>query len=338
MDENEGTRSESSNVDRDWKSFERLVALIEETLGPAGVVLKSPDHIRDLLTGSAREVDASIRYKIGSAPVLITVECRRRNSTEDSTWIEQLACKKGDIGADKTIAVSSSGFSGPAIAKARLKGIETRTLTDITANDVLSWCGLDCIHFVPPSITILEMHFLDEAGTAVREDEIAEATLEAIRRDNVNAHVLQSSKGPITVNNILNSYQREFAGTEYDINHGVQLGGETQRKTILCRVDPTQNWVQTLHGVRSILHIVFMVDVKLELRTIPMNRIYRYRSPESGIVDGVEFVIPEFSGKGTESMRVLLQNGPEFGFKATLQRSEEPRTLMKREGEGPHDE
>lgn len=116
----------------DWREFEKLVARIERALAPRGAIVKSPDRVRDLYTGSLREVDASIRYKIGTTPILITVECRKRDSVQDDTWMEQLATKKHKIGAAKTIAVSSSGFTAPATETARYLGIEVRRIRKIT--------------------------------------------------------------------------------------------------------------------------------------------------------------------------------------------------------------
>ena len=103
--------------EEDWREFERLVARIERDLAPRGAVVRSPDRVPDLVTGSLREVDASIRFTVGSAPILITIECRRRAAVQDDTWIEQLAAKKEKVGAAKTIAVSASGFSEPASAR-----------------------------------------------------------------------------------------------------------------------------------------------------------------------------------------------------------------------------
>ena len=57
----------------EWKQFERLVARIEATLVPQGAVVRSPDRIPDLYTGSLREVDGSIRFNVGSASILITL-------------------------------------------------------------------------------------------------------------------------------------------------------------------------------------------------------------------------------------------------------------------------
>ncbi len=68
-------------MSKDWREFEKRVARIEAALAPSGAVVKSPDRVRDLVTGSYREVDASIRYKVGTVPVLITIECRKRTTT-----------------------------------------------------------------------------------------------------------------------------------------------------------------------------------------------------------------------------------------------------------------
>jgi len=115
------------------------VARIERAASPRGAVVTSPDRIRDLTTGQMREVDASIRHKVGTAEVLITVECRKRDRKGDDTWIEQLATKRSKIGAAKTIAVSSAGFTSSATKSAKHFGIELRTLSEVSAADIESW-------------------------------------------------------------------------------------------------------------------------------------------------------------------------------------------------------
>ena len=53
------------------RQFEELVSRIEGSLVPTGAVIKSPDHVTDKITGEVREIDVSIRYKIGSVEILI---------------------------------------------------------------------------------------------------------------------------------------------------------------------------------------------------------------------------------------------------------------------------
>ena len=123
----------------DWRTFEMLVARIERVAAPHNAVVKSPDRLPDLTTGKMREVDASIRLKVGTTEVLLTVECRRRNRKDDDTWIEQLATKRQKLGAAKTIAVSASGFTSSAMLSAKQFGIELRTLSEVSAPDIEGW-------------------------------------------------------------------------------------------------------------------------------------------------------------------------------------------------------
>lgn len=122
-----------------WRELEKLVAVIEGAMLPTGATVKSPDRILDKVSGSLREVDASIRYKVGTTPILITVECRDRTSVQDATWIEQLATKRSSIGANQTIAVATQGFSKPAQRTAKAFGIELRTVSEIDATIVQGW-------------------------------------------------------------------------------------------------------------------------------------------------------------------------------------------------------
>jgi hypothetical protein len=138
------------------RTFEMLVARIEGLLGQ-GAIIKSPDHIADLSTGTLREVDASIRYKVGSVDTLMTVECRERSNAQDVQWIEQLATKKANIGAMHTIAVSAKGFSAEAEAKAKTLGISTRRLQDVADKDIKAWPSTLEVTEVEKSITLAQM-------------------------------------------------------------------------------------------------------------------------------------------------------------------------------------
>src|SRR4051812_12925997 len=98
-------------MSKDWKEFEELVARIESALVPIGAVVKPNDRIKNNLTGRKRQVDASIRFTLGTSPILITVECRKRKHKQDDTWIEQVVAKKQNLGASKTIAVTTEDVS-----------------------------------------------------------------------------------------------------------------------------------------------------------------------------------------------------------------------------------
>ena len=133
--------------DEEWREFERLVARIEADADNHGMIVTSPDRIKSKATGRLREVDASIRARVGSSEVLITLECRRRAKVQDVTWIEQLASKRIAIGADRTIAVSASGFTAGAEAIGEMNGISLRRLADVSVADINSLLQLDFVLF-----------------------------------------------------------------------------------------------------------------------------------------------------------------------------------------------
>jgi len=150
-----------------WRDFERLVARIEQVLAGDGVTITAPDRIRSLITDRYREVDASLRSRVGSAELLVTVECRRRGAKQDITWIEQLGSKKQAIGAARTIAVSSSSFSSDALRAAKHYGIDLRNLSEISDAEIQDWAlprfvvhvYKECDLVKPP-----EVRFLAEKG------------------------------------------------------------------------------------------------------------------------------------------------------------------------------
>ncbi len=123
---------------RKGKDVEEIVEKLNKLiLGPEWEI-KSPDYIIDKITGQLREVDVSIRRKADYLPILMIVECRDRD-IEDVRWIEQLVTKCNNLGADKLIAVSSTGFTEPAKKSAKHYGIVTQVLSKITPDDINSW-------------------------------------------------------------------------------------------------------------------------------------------------------------------------------------------------------
>src|SRR5258708_5578560 len=120
------TRSRARLTMNSHREFELFVSRVEGALSPVGATVKSPDYILDAVTGEPREVDAAIPYDADGAPVLITLECRERSRVQDVTWIEQLVTNRAHIKADRTIAISSSGFPEPALRAAAYHGISAR--------------------------------------------------------------------------------------------------------------------------------------------------------------------------------------------------------------------
>lgn len=139
---------------RKGRFLEILVSLLEKTLGDEAHIT-TPDRLADRDTGEPREVDIAIRTTIGSTSVLIIAECRDRKRPQDSRWIEELATKAVSVGAARVIAVSSSGFTGPAREKARRLGVEVRDIRDLTPATVAEAFRVGGVSMLTPRMTLL---------------------------------------------------------------------------------------------------------------------------------------------------------------------------------------
>ena len=126
---------------RAGRALEILTARIEHAVSGSGVAVRSPDHLADNVAGGTREVDVSLRTRVGSADVVVIVECRDRGRVADVTWIEQIAKKRDAVGASKAIAVSSDTFSKKALKAANHYGIDARTLSQVNREEIKNWAG-----------------------------------------------------------------------------------------------------------------------------------------------------------------------------------------------------
>jgi len=124
---------------RAGRDLERLVATIEELLGSADVEIKSPDYVIGVNSGARREIDVSLRTRVGSVEILVILEVRDRKDIEDVTWIEQLATKRDDVRASKVVAISSAGFSKGARELAERLGVELRSVDSLTGESIANW-------------------------------------------------------------------------------------------------------------------------------------------------------------------------------------------------------
>jgi hypothetical protein len=153
---------------RKGKDLELLVAHLEDHLGPLGIRVESPDFIPDKDALQLREVDISLRSQIGSSNILVIVECRDRKGDEDVRWIEQLSKKRESVGADKAVAVSSSGFSEPAKIKAMKENIELRTLSEVDTDEIGKWFKGKEGTYLITNILFKDISFILSDGTKLK--------------------------------------------------------------------------------------------------------------------------------------------------------------------------
>jgi hypothetical protein len=273
-----------------WREFEKFVARIERAMAPSGAVVKSPDKIADNLTGELREVDASVRYKVGTSNVLITIECRNRSSVEDVRWIEQIVEKKRSIGASITVAVSSSGFSEPAIKKASASGIEIRTLTDATAGDFVQWLKVQNVLLDANEWSFVGLAL--ELYDAPSDAELTPDFLRVLREDGHHALIfIRNSDGKrFHIENMLIELQKRNPSI-----FGADLppDGTKMRRNLHQPFDRKCLYVETTKGNFDIrvMHIDLLVSRTKTL--VPVSKLKQYSDPASPLVQTAEWILLE---------------------------------------------
>lgn len=266
-----------------WREFEALVARIEEALAPKGALVKSPDRVRDLVSKRLREVDASIRFDVGSTPILITIECRDRRGVQDDTWIEQLATKKQKIGAAKTIAVSATGFSDSASKTAELFGIELRHLTDRIEEEIVQ----EFLSGIKVSLIVTEwstrtVGFELEDGTWLDVERFGD-DLVAMLRGEGESEALCSAAGTghiVTVNSILRQIP----------NSDLPKDGETTVVKVEASYPPGVMLVSTKDGPVPLRRIALVAQFGRRTVPAPATSLYEYAAPNRAIRHTLEAV------------------------------------------------
>lgn len=306
----------------DWRKFEKLVSRIEQALAGEHVTVKSPDFIHCITTGTSREVDVSIRTRVGSAEILLTVECRDRVAVQDVTWIEQLAAKKKNIGAAKTIAVAASGFSSEARRIASENAIDLRILDEITEEDIKSWMPLigmvhvfkDCELTGPPDIV-----FLAQQG-----DEPSEMKLPNAGPDSLSAHRIfrGPSDEPLSLNDI-------WLRADDQMKIFDQVPHDNKDYFLKVNIIPSDNLqIPTQKGGRQVKSILLPMRLRWKHEKFPLSeaKLVRYR-PADAADPFPEQVLVEFETKQAISNNLRLgfqlqQDGPMVHISAELVQSE----------------
>jgi hypothetical protein len=265
-----------------WRELEKLVRDLEQIFAGEQVQVKSPDRIPDKVTGRLREVDVSLRSRIGSVDVLVILECRKRSGKQDATWIEQLATKANDIGASRAVAVSSTPFTAGAIAKATAHNIDLRAFSEVTENVALHWMGGIAYNYEVASIEITvrqspELGLTSEASvrpTATRIDDMVFVILET----GVETSVFE-----------LLPLIEVFSEAANTLPLGTKQGFTTTFQSL-----PGQVGVKTSAGVADVAAIA--INVNVERRpAIATAESYQYAGPDGGILaDGTQLKLNHY--------------------------------------------
>jgi hypothetical protein len=267
---------------RPGRALEQLVAELERVLGPTDVVITSPDKIVGRLSKQEREVDVSLRASVRSAQILVIIECRDRQGAQDVRWVEELTGKREDVGADKAIAVSPTGFSAAAQNMARVKGIDLRTFTDITAPEVFRWLGLNTVTVSVRHIEFTKFRF------GVGEDALQPAAevLSALSAPGAATAPILRSKVDGSLTSMHEMWGRFPKGELFK-----DLPADTRKPVTLNMVfpDPDDRYqIMTTGGIRDVADAEISGEIWYELREVPLTRYYEYLGEAGALVQTAE--------------------------------------------------
>jgi hypothetical protein len=297
---------------RKGREFEELVAMVERHLAPKGAVVRSPDQIKDRVSGQLREVDASIRYQVGSANVLITVECRDRSRVQDKQWIEQIAQKQRDIGANVTIAVSRRGLSKPAMKAATHHGIEVRAFSEINEQALREWATeIDLMYFHGAfGFDHCRVHFHDDLNDTL---EPHDAVAQAFGPGSAVAPIMRrvADQQAVSIADLLEADERKVGrrkatappvpivippGTSAQIAmndpfptlfEDVPINGEVVRKTRKWQFDRDEIEMRTRNGYAAVSSLEVQIHAKYFILPVHTGRLFAY-SDSAGTIAQLE--------------------------------------------------
>lgn len=115
-------------------AFQQVVKLLHDQFSGHAVITESA-FLKDVRTGTPREVDIVIEGSIAEYDLVMSIECvdhLRRASVE---WVDRMSGKHADLPTNKLVLVSRSGFSTEAQAKAKALGITTLSLGKVASAD-----------------------------------------------------------------------------------------------------------------------------------------------------------------------------------------------------------
>lgn len=137
------TRDKAKTMMRSGKSLERLVASLERAFAGADARIEAPSRrLVDRDTGMAREFDVLIEWKRGHHQLLTAIECKNHGRPIGVSIVEAFADKCDTAGIHSGVIVSTSGFTVPALAKAKARALGCMQLDAVAGFD---WLGIDAM-------------------------------------------------------------------------------------------------------------------------------------------------------------------------------------------------
>jgi hypothetical protein len=279
----------AGRMPRAGRRFEQLIAELEKLLARTEVIVRSPDYIPGRKSGSRREVDVSVRGRFGSVEMLVVLECRDRNREDDVTWIEQLASKRDEVGADLLIAVSSSGFSEGARRLADAHGVLLRGTEPLRADEVFEWLPLQLeVHDRKVEIKAVKVGIASDGRTG-RPTGLPDDVVAALQRGDVNEAFLRRKpdSAPASLSDVWSSDNRAAA---YE---SIEPNSEPVRRSVTLNFpNPDERFqIETGEGWEDIESMIIDGDLRIHGYEIPISRLYTYNDSDGTLTENAEVEI-----------------------------------------------
>jgi hypothetical protein len=126
------------------EKFERIITAIERSLSSTGKIIRNY-KVKDKDTGRSRQIDIAVIIKDTYRNIFCMIEVKDHKRQIDSPEIDKIIGIRNSVNANKAIMVSKSGFTKPALEKAKKNSIGTLTFEDIEKINWFEWIGFDFI-------------------------------------------------------------------------------------------------------------------------------------------------------------------------------------------------
>lgn len=117
-----------------WRRFEKLVAKVQQDLAPNALV-KHDDKIKGHNSGKLRQIDVTVKQKVGQYNMLIAIDCKDYRVPVDVKDVEEFVGLIKDIRANKGAMVAANGFTDTAKRVGEKAGLDLYRLVDAEAHD-----------------------------------------------------------------------------------------------------------------------------------------------------------------------------------------------------------
>lgn len=126
---------------KQWEKFEKIIERIQTQTAPNATVTHNEKIMGK--SGRKRQIDVSLRQKVGLFEVLIVIECKRYRRPVTIDKVEAFVQKNHDVGASYGVMISNSGFDAGAKAIADSNYITLLTYSEAQQADWSSIVGAD---------------------------------------------------------------------------------------------------------------------------------------------------------------------------------------------------